>query len=104
MEVICQGRVYWWPRRSWGVAPRFSEAKSLARSLGHAAAAIIAALSVDRANDGKAIGRPRRSASALKRRRSSLLAATPPETTIEWAPRDSAAGKVWRKRFPTTAY
>ncbi len=64
----------------------------------------MAALSVERASEGKAIGSPRRSASAWNRRRSSLLAATPPETTILWAPRDSAAAKVWRSRLPTTAY
>ena len=64
----------------------------------------MAALSVERARDGKAMGRPRRSASAVKRRRSSELAATPPETTMLWAPKASAAAKVCLRRLPTTAY
>ena len=44
-------------------AVRSSGANSPARNLGHAAAAIMAALSVERATEGKAIGSPRCSAS-----------------------------------------
>src|SRR5260370_34485354 len=64
----------------------------------------MAALSVERASEGKATGRPRRLASVVKRRRSSELAATPPEATRLRAPKASAAAKVWRRRLPTTAY
>src|SRR3984893_12384031 len=92
------------PRRSWGVAVRSSGAEDSARRRGQGAAAIMAALSVERASEGKATGRPRRLASAVKRRRSSELAATPPETTRPRAPKASAALKVWRRRLPTTAY
>ena len=73
------------------------------RRRGQAAAAIMAALSVESARVGKATRRPRRAASAVKRARSSRLAATPPVTRMRVAPRDSAAAKVFLIRSPTTA-
>ena len=53
-----------YPNRNCGVAPNSSDAKSPATNFGQAAAAIIAALSVESASDGNATGSPRRSASA----------------------------------------
>src|SRR5579871_1059204 len=55
-------------------------AKSFARNLGYAAAAIIAALSVESGRDGKYTGNPSFAASRSKVCRSSALAATPPVT------------------------
>src|ERR1017187_2846142 len=86
-----------------GTATRSSPANSPATNLPQAAAAIIAALSVDIANAGNDTGSPRRSASAVKRSRSSLFAATPPETMIPRAPYASAAANVCFSRLPTTA-
>src|SRR5580692_7003900 len=97
-----QGIVYR-PRASEGSAERPLGANSLAWNLGHAAAAIMAALSVERARVGNETGTPRAAASAVKRARSSRLAATPPVTRMRRTPRDSAAAKVFLRRSPTTA-
>ena len=51
----------------------------------------MAALSVDSARAGKAMGRPRSAAAAVKRARSSRFAATPPE--IEQAVRAVVLGR-----------
>jgi len=53
----------------------------------------MAALSVERANVGKETRRLRRAASAVKRLRSSRLAATPPVMRMRETARDSAAAK-----------
>src|SRR5271157_1453517 len=97
------GRGFQRPRAREGEAERLVGAKSWDWSLGQAAAAIIAALSVDRARVGKATRRLRRAASAVKRRRSSRLAATPPVMRMRRTARDSAAAKVFFMRSPTTA-
>ncbi len=75
-----------YPKVSRGLASRLMGAKSPARKRGHAAAAIIAALSVESAGVGKATGRPRSTASAVNRTRNSRFAATPPVTSTEAAP------------------
>src|SRR5205823_3269358 len=61
-------------------AEKSSGANSWLRNLGYAAAAIIAALSVESGRDGKYTGRPSMAASRSKRWRNSLFAATPPVT------------------------
>ncbi len=78
------------PSASDGSAVRSAGANSCATKRGQAAAAIMAALSVESASVGKATRRPRRAASAVKRSRSSRLAATPPVTRMRVAPSDSA--------------
>ena len=76
--MVSTGITY--PSRNCGTATSSSPANFPATNLPHAAAAIIAALSVERAIAGKATGSPRRSASAVNRRRSSELAATSHDT------------------------
>ena len=93
---------FYCPNTSDGSAEREGEAKSRDWRRGQAAAAIMAALSVERARVGNETLRLRR-ASAVKRARSSRLAATPPVTRMRRAPRDSAAAKVFFMRSPTTA-
>src|SRR5260370_41758826 len=93
MGVICQARVYCGPRRSWGVAPRSSGAKLWARSLGHAAAAIMAALSVDRASEGKAMGRLRRAGSAWSRGGGAPVGGAPPRAKQLWGARAFGPGE-----------
>src|SRR5216684_3422945 len=78
-------------------------ASSPASSFGYAAAAIMAALSVERARLGKKTSRPRFRASSSNERRSWLLAATPPETRMERAPDSSAAASVRVTKSLTTA-
>src|ERR1035438_3933440 len=82
------------PNASDGSAESSGGAKSPLRRRGQAAAAIMAALSVERARVGNATRMPRRAASAVKRARSSRLAATPPVIKMRRVPRDSAAAKV----------
>lgn len=82
------------PSRNCGVATNPSLANSPAQNFPQAAAAIIAALSVDIAIVGNATRSPRRAASSANRRLSSLFADTPPDTTIPRAPNDSAAANV----------
>ena len=91
------------PSASAGSADNVSGANPCVWNFGQAAAAIIAALSVERASEGNAIGSPRSAASAVKRTRNSRLAATPPETSRLAAPRFSAARKVLRRRSSITA-
>src|SRR5713101_6428313 len=64
----------------------WASASSPASSFGKAAAAIIAALSVESWRLGKKTPRPRELASSSKLRRSWRFAATPPETRTERAP------------------
>ena len=79
-----------------------SPANSPARKCGYAAAAIIAALSVESARLGKNDARPRRAASSSNVLRSSALAATPPETSTVAARSSSAASNVGRTKSRTT--
>src|SRR5579875_2182998 len=67
------------------------------------AAAIMAALSVESARLGKNDSMAHRAASDSKVRRSSLLAATPPDTRTVRTPRCSAAANVRETRSSTTA-
>ena len=70
------------PSAKEGSAVNPSAATVPATNFGHAAAAIIAALSVDSASDGNAIGKCRARASAVNRVRSSRFAATPSRDKI----------------------
>src|SRR5579883_636448 len=79
------------PSASEGSAESSAGAYWPSISFGHAAAATIAALSVESASDGNAIGRLCSAASAVKRTRSSRLAATPPEMRMLAASKASAA-------------
>src|ERR1035437_10833509 len=97
-EYVPEGWPCQRPRASDGSAERLAVANSPERNRGHAAAAIMAALSVERAGVGKATWRPRRCDSAVKRARSSRLAATPPVVRMRWTARDSAAAKVFFMR------
>ena len=65
------------------------------------AAAIMAALSVERARLGKKVAMLIFWASRSKVARSSLLAATPPETRTERAPASWAAARVLRAKCAT---
>src|SRR6266568_6180909 len=86
----------------FGSAFSAEPASSPASSFGYAAAAIMAALSVERARLGKNTSRPRLRASSSNDRRSSVLAATPPETRIERAPDSSAAASARVTKSLTT--
>src|SRR4051812_36895653 len=79
-------------------AEKSSGAKSRARNLGYAAAAIIAALSVESGRDGKKTGTPACAASRSKVERSSEFAATPPVTNRVATSRSRAATSVFSTR------
>ena len=70
-------------------------AKSRARNFGYAAAAIMAALSVESGREGKYTGRPSMAASCSKRWRNSLFAATPPVTNNVATLQARAAARVF---------
>src|SRR5579871_1312790 len=86
------------------VALREVSARKPARKRGQAAAAIIAALSVERARLGKKVCIPTALPRSSKAVRSCALAATPPETRIVEAPDCSAAAKVRSRRSRTTVF
>ena len=90
-------------RRRFGSAFRSDAAKSPASKLGYAAAAIMAALSVDSARLGKKTLAPIAAALDAKRFRNSELAATPPETRTVREPVSVAALRVRVTRSRTTA-
>src|SRR4051812_38703 len=73
-----------------------------ARNFGYAAAAIIAALSVDSGREGKFTAIPRPAAANSNAWRSSLLAATPPVTNKVATLQAEAAAKVLETRSSTT--
>ena len=79
-------------------------AKTPAQNRGKAAAAIMAALSVERARLGKKVCMPEALPFASKTERSCALAATPPETRMVDAPQCSAAINVRSQRSRTTAF
>ena len=78
----CDGTHPYRPSARDGSAESAAGANSPARNRGQAAAAIMAALSVEKARVGNATVTCRRAASAVKRARSSRFAATPPVTRI----------------------
>src|SRR5262249_31246245 len=86
-----------------GIAFMPSGARSPARSRSVPAAAIIAALSVQRRGGGMGRGGPCSAAAALRWARRGPLAATPPVTTRRLTPKCRAARTVRRTSILTTA-